>query len=500
MNQPDSGVALREAEQAAALGEESERSAERELSLTDMLQSLYLYKKWIALFTLLCLLLSTAYAIFSWYGVKDLERHKCVSAFSVQWDQNGIVLNPEDPSQIIDIQSAEHIVDAVIYLLYSDNMATHVREVTSLPITRPMLRRALTASRHEETSMVELSIVWDGSAEQTMTVLNAVLDYLPALINSTMKNGSIQVFDHANAPERIPILPSVKLILLVTLIGLVLGCGGAILLGLFRTTVQSRENITSHLRLETVGEIPRAGGEDVLLHGSDRPLPFKYSEAYRTMLAILRHRMITERLQSVYITSTMAAEGKTTLLINIARSLSEQEGYRVLLVDYDTRKPRVAHLLRLKPMGRTVHGVVNGKIALADAIIKVTDTFHVLCADTSGFCVLNDDAIEQFNALRAEYDFIFYDTPPVGIVSDCIRLNDCTDACLYAIKHNYVTVDIIRRALHILTQSSHPIMGAILNEVKENPLKKYYYESHYRHYGYYSYDKEGEEKTARGRR
>lgn len=468
------------------------------LSFADALQSLYLYKRMIAVITLVCLLLSSVYAVIGWLRIKDVERYTCISAFSVQWDQNGIVLNPEDPSQIIDIQSAEHIVDAVIYLIYSDNMVRHVSEQTGMPITREMLRAALTAEQYEETSMVDLRIVWDGSAETTMTVLDAVLDYLPTLMNETMKNGAIKVFDHANDPERVPILPNFRLIFVTTLFGALLGSLGAIALGVLRGTVQSRANITKHLQLDTLGEIPRIRDDLVLLWSDSDKIGFKYREAYRTMMSILRHRMLTERIQSVYITSTMAHEGKTSVLLNIAHSFAEQEGYRVLLVDYDTRKPRVANLLRIKPLGRTVQNVIRGKIALRDALIAVTENFHVLCADSEGFCPLNDDTVEQFNRLRSEYDFIFFDTPPVGIVSDALRLNECTDSCLYSIKHNYVTTDIIRRGIHVLTQSEHPILGAVLNEVKENPLSKYYYESHYRQYGYYSYETSGDETAASG--
>ena len=496
MSQPDQNNNINATPTEAAF--ESERQ-ERELSVSDMLQSLYLYKKWIALFTVFCLLASSVFAFVRWLGVKDIERYTCTSSFSVIWDQNGVVLNPDDPSQIIDIQSAEHIVGAVLFLIDSETMAAHVREVTGMDMTRSQLKAALTASQHEETQMVNLSIVWNGSSETTMQILNAVLDCLPTLMNETMKNGSIKILDHANASERVPILPNFKLVLLATLAGLVAGCGGAVVLGLFRTTVQTRANIQSNFGMETLGEIPKVRDDMIILNDNESKTSFKYREAYRTMMSILRHRMLTERIQSVYITSTMAHEGKSSVILNVAQNFAEQEGYRVLLVDYDTRKPRIAHLLHIKPMGRTVHGVVNNQIALKDAIIQVTPNLHVLCADTSGFVSLNDEIIEQFNLLRQEYDFLFFDTPPVGIVSDALRLNECTDACIYAIKHNYVTTDIIRKGMHVLHQASHPIMGAVLNEVKENPLSQYYYESHYRHYGYYSYDKSSEdgEETSR---
>lgn len=473
----------------------SSPSSERELSLPEMFQSLYLYKKWIALFTLICLLASTVLATVNWFRTKDIERYTCQSSFAVIWDQNGIIINPNNPAQIIDIQSAEYIVDAVLFLIDSENMVEHVKTETEIDMTRAQLTDALSVEQYEETQMVTLRLTWDGSSEETMSILNSVLDYLPVVMNQTLKNGSINIVDRANSPKQVPIPLNIGMILLATAIGLVLACGGAILLGLFRGTVQSRTNITVTLQLDTVGEIPRVDPAQISLF--DEPLPpFKYREAYRTFLSILRHRLLSERIQSLYISSSMAHEGKTSLLLNAARSFAEQEGYKVLLVDYDTRKPQIARMLRLKLLGRTLQSVIENKNTMKDAIIPVSEHFHVLCSDASGFLPLNDDMIEQFNALRSEYDFIFFDTPPVGIVSDAIRLNGCTDACLYAIRHNYVTTDIIQKALQVIRQSEHPILGAVLNEIRSNPISQYYYESHYRQYGYYTYDKSPTEGRA----
>ncbi len=479
--------------------EYNEQAPSRELSFSDMLQSLYLYKKWIALFTAVCLLASLGFSLVKWLGEKDGDRYSCQSSFAIQWSQEGMVVDPNDPSKIVDIQSAEYIVDSVLFMIKSQTMLELVENATEMKLTREQLADALSITPYEETQMVSLSLVWDGDSDQTLGIMNAVLDSLPIVMKNTLKNGTIAVLDRANTPLRVPIVPNLRLVLLVTLIALVIGCIGAIILGLFRTTVQSRDNITSYLRLETVGEIPRVPAEQTLLYG-DAPPSFKYREAYRTCISILRHRMLSEKLQSLYITSSMAHEGKSSLLLNIARSFAEQEGYKVLLVDYDTRKPQIAKMLHLKLMGRSIHAVAQDKIDLKDAIIQVSDNFHFLGADTTGFQVLTDETVAALNTLRSEYDFIFYDTPPVGIISDALRLNDCTDACIYAVKHNYVTTDIIGKALHVIRQSGHPIMGAVLNEVKSNPLSHYYYESHYRHYGYYSYDKSGEGERGNNRR
>ncbi len=470
----------------------------REFSASELFQSLYLYKKWIALFTALCLIVTSVYALIVWLGEKDDDRYSCQASFAIQWSQEGMVVDPNDPSKIVDIQSAEYIVDSVLFMIESQKMLSMVESQTGLSISRSELSSALAIKPYEDTQMVSLSLVWNGDAEQTLSIMNAVLESLPVVMKDTLKNGTIAILDTANTPREVAILPNFRLILLVTAIALVAACAIAIAVGFFRTTVQSRDNITNYLSLETVGEIPRVPPEQTLLYDGESA-NFKYREAYRTCISILRHRMITEKIQSLYITSSMAHEGKSSLLLNIAQSFAEQEGYKVLLVDYDTRKPQIAKMLHIKTMGRTIHGVAQDKIDLADAIVHVTERFHVLCADTTGFQVLTDETVELFNDLRKDYDFIFFDTPPVGIISDAIRLNDCTDACLYAVKHNYVTTDIIKKALHIIRQSGHPIMGAVLNEVKSNPLSRYYYESHYRHYGYYSYDKsaEGDEKPGR---
>ena len=79
----------------------------------------------------------------------------------------------------------------------------------------------------------------------------------------------------------------------------------------------------------------------------DYPTSTRYAEAYRTLRTNLYFSAMDKSLDSVLLTSSVAAEGKTNTAINLALTMA-QTGSRVLLVDGDLRRPRLTGHFELK--------------------------------------------------------------------------------------------------------------------------------------------------------
>ena len=63
-------------------------------------------------------------------------------------------------------------------------------------------------------------------------------------------------------------------------------------------------------------------------------------EAYRSLRTSIKFSLIDKPIKTIVVTSSLAGEGKSTVVGNLAYSLS-QDGARVLVIDCDLRKPSI---------------------------------------------------------------------------------------------------------------------------------------------------------------
>jgi tyrosine-protein kinase Etk/Wzc len=55
--------------------------------------------------------------------------------------------------------------------------------------------------------------------------------------------------------------------------------------------------------------------------------------------------------------------------------------------------------------------------------------------------------------LKAEFDYILIDSPPIGLVTDAKILNKYVDACLYMVRHKYTPKYYLNLIDHIYTNN-----------------------------------------------
>ena len=78
--------------------------------------------------------------------------------------------------------------------------------------------------------------------------------------------------------------------------------------------------------------------------------------------------------------------------------------------------------------------------------------------------------------LVKEYDYIFIDSPPVGVVTDASILSNIVDATVLVVASNETEADIVKIAKKRLEDSKANILGVILNKVKRNSYSGYRYD------------------------
>ncbi|MFO0959123.1 MAG: polysaccharide biosynthesis tyrosine autokinase [Isosphaeraceae bacterium] len=185
----------------------------------------------------------------------------------------------------------------------------------------------------------------------------------------------------------------------------------------------------------------------------------------------------------VMITSAMGGEGKTILAAQLAGRCANA-GLSTLLIDADLRRPMLARLLEVAEQPGLVEvlaGDVEPEAALA--VIGSAGGFHLLPAGGAGpdpSRLFSGPAFgDLLQRLRAAFDVVIVDTPPVLPVPDALQLGRWADGAVLAVRHDNSRSHLVERANHLLNSARIPLLGVVVNGVRTP-------DSAYSHYGAYT--------------
>ena len=208
------------------------------------------------------------------------------------------------------------------------------------------------------------------------------------------------------------------------------------------------------------------------LEGSE---DFFTQEAYKTLRTNLQ--FCGQDVQVVAVTSCHENEGKTTVTLNLARSLTEL-GKKVLVIDADMRKSVIAgrHTNVKSPTG--LSEVLTGMVKLADSVYATQHPqLHMIFSGKYPPNPVELLSGKYFKALVAEtrkvYDYVLIDTPPLGRVIDAAVVAPNCDGVILVMADNAVRSKQAQEVVEQLRKSESRILGVVRNDVAAH-RKKYY--------------------------
>ena len=226
-----------------------------------------------------------------------------------------------------------------------------------------------------------------------------------------------------------------------------------------------------------------------------RKMPRSLSaEAYRSLRTSIKFSSVDNPVKTIVVTSSVMAEGKSTVSGNLAYILS-QDGARVLVIDCDLRKPSI-HYNFFVSNSEGLTDALIGSSDLKSVVKKVDDSLYVI---TSGTIPPNPSEIlgsksmqELLEELSINFDYIIMDTPPVLPVTDALLLAAKADATLMVVKARKTKEKMVKQTYDQLMEVRANVIGTVLNECDKSIDNKYY--------GYYEYGKIKKGKREKKRR
>lgn len=218
-------------------------------------------------------------------------------------------------------------------------------------------------------------------------------------------------------------------------------------------------------------------------------LGFQVRESYKAARTNIAYSILKKGCKKVAFTASTKSEGKTVTSINVASALAQQVDTKVLVVECDLRRPRVNTALKIEPTpGLTNY--LNDECSLED-IIRDTKIDN-LKAIAYGAIPPNPSELLASEAMadliktaEKEYDYIIFDTPPVGIVIDAVPILKASDGVVIVARNNSTTYPELAKTVETVERTDAKIIGVILNRVKPQETRKG--KGYYSRYGgYYS--------------
>lgn len=275
-----------------------------------------------------------------------------------------------------------------------------------------------------------------------------------------------------------PVKPKRKLIVLVGFIlGFVFSLFYAFLREFFNNTVSNSDDVEKLSSIPIYGIIPQYKGKKA------KKL---VDEAYRSIRTNLQFLPNHEKSNVIAITSSVSGEGKTTTSSNLAKIIAKANK-SVVVLDLDLRKSSL-HLDFDIPNTIGISSYLSGQNTLEE-ITNFVEKDNVTVLTTGSLppnpseLILSDKMKELIDTLKAKYDYVIFDTPPVGLVTDAMILINYADISFLVIKAFYTRKEFVKNLDRLSKEHKNNTFGLILNGVEIGDKYGYGYGSNYG-YGY----------------
>lgn len=323
-------------------------------------------------------------------------------------------------------------------------------------------------------------------AERDVRIKRSILASLQARIaqegvDIALPRTPVEIFEPAQKPLKHSSPNYVLNIALSVFVGFVFGIGLAFFIEYLDTSVKTVDDVERYLNVPVIGVIPQKV-KPLNQEGPESP----HAESYRVLRTNLQFANKGKTGGAYAVCSGGVGEGKSTTLFNLAY-VCAMMGDKVLIVDSDMRRP-VQHTILGLSNRQGLTNVLMRDLPIDD-VIKSTihDNLHFLPSGRlpkSSVGLLDSQRVRDLiKNLKARYDYVFFDSPPIMGVSDSSIIASEVDGVLLVVQYRKYPRLMSARAKRLVENVGGTVAGVVLNNI--NILRDdyyYYYSSYYSHY------------------
>jgi capsular exopolysaccharide synthesis family protein len=241
---------------------------------------------------------------------------------------------------------------------------------------------------------------------------------------------------------------------------------------IFLTREQAEEDLGVHV----LGMIPHVESEEQRrIKNIYQPLPL--TDPFRALRNNLYFATLDRPIRTLLVTSSVPAEGKSTVVANLAMALA-LENKKVVIVDTDMRRPTLNKLFGV-PAVPGLTDVLVGTHSVAEVIRETTEPrvrlIPVGSIPPNPTELISSPALGALlDGVSAHCDIVLLDSPPLLFVPDSPMLAHRVDGVLLVIGENTLRRSA-RMSMTLLSRARANVVGTAFNHLAVDFGNGYYY-------------------------
>ena len=402
-----------------------------------------------------------------------------------------LVAQPGRINSFDTTQADEEAARSYADVLSSPTFANEVAAVFGHGETGKRIQSDVAIAAVAQTQLMKITAEYPtpaGAKKIADTYANLFVAFAPRLAGDT--GASVTVANYAPLPTS-PARPRPLLYgLVAALLGLAAGISLAFLRERFDIRIRSVEELPKDLDIPILAYLPERKPRGA----TDRA----FAESFRMLRTSFR-MLLPADTRSVEITSWAEGEGKTTVVYELALALAAIDT-RTLVVDADIHRTGLSTRLHGGRVGRLEPGLSDYLVGSADVddavesvIVEESAAIHDGKASGSG-PVLDlmprgqhvtslSNLLETPHGrtalpqLKARYDAVLIDTPPLSIGADAPAVAARVDGVILIVDLSKATTKGLRNSLRQFESANAKILGIVINRDPQHSSESYsYYE------------------------
>lgn len=215
------------------------------------------------------------------------------------------------------------------------------------------------------------------------------------------------------------------------------------------------------------------------------------AEKFRALATRLENLQSQRELKTFQVTSGLPNEGKTTVATNLAITLAQKPGLKVLLVEGDLHRPAIQSVLGQSNLRGISHWWSEGEGELCAYLYRLGEL--PLWFLPAGRAVGQPSSIlqsarfaEGFLRLTGMFGWIIVDSTPLLPFVDTNLWSRMLDAMLLVAREGVASTKALKKGLEAIDNPN--LIGVVLNDATDSDQERY-------HEKYYGLSKRGQELT-----
>ena len=287
--------------------------------------------------------------------------------------------------------------------------------------------------------------------------------------------------------------------MIILLAALLLGVGVPLalifLISLFRYKIEGHEDVARLTDLPIIADVAVASDNvkqkaGIVVQANKNN---QIDEIFRSMRTNIQF-MLKGNEKVILFTSSTSGEGKTFNAANLAVSFALL-GKKVILCGLDIRKPALGRLFGVSDRFEGMTSLLTmdkiTALSVKSQIQKsgVNDNLDLLLAGpvppNPTELLARENFADVVNVLRETYDYVIFDTAPVGLVTDTLQIGQHADMTVFVCRADYTPKSSFGLLNTLAKEGKMPNPCVVLNGIDMSRRKYGYY------YGYGAYGKYG---------